>query len=124
MEKKLDRIAELIGYFGLSSGVATLIVLFIRFGIRLSIELKEYEKDSKLKSIITAILENNPHDILNLKIKSHANNRLINSTSKISWQIIDIIILCVSIIVMDIPEVFPLALTLSLAFSINPFAYI
>ena len=119
LEIKLDRIAELIGYFGLSAGVVTLIALFIRFGVRLSIELKEYEKDSKLESIMTAILENDPHDILDLEIKSRTNNRLINPTSEISGQIIGIIILCVSIIVVAIPEGLPLAVTLSLAFSIK-----
>ena len=119
LELKLDRIAELIGYFGLSAGIVTLVALFIRFGVRLSIELKEYEKDSKLESIMTGILLNDPHEILDIEIKSHTNNMLINPTSEISGQIIDIIILCVSIIVVAIPEGLPLAVTLSLAFSIK-----
>ena len=119
LEIKLDRIAELIGYFGLSAGIVTLVALFIRFGVRLSIELKEYERDSKLESIMTGILLNDPHEILDIEIKSHTNNRLINPTSEISGQIIDIIILCVSIIVVAIPEGLPLAVTLSLAFSIK-----
>ena len=119
LEMKLDRIAELIGYFGLLAGIVTLVALFIRFGVRLSIELKEYEKDSKLESIMTGILLNDPHEILDIEIKSHTNNELINPTSEISGQIIDIIILCVSIIVVAIPEGLPLAVTLSLAFSIK-----
>ena len=119
LEVKLDRIAELIGYFGLSAGIVTLIALFIRFGIRLSIEIKEYDRDSKLESLMTAILQNDPHEILDVEIKSHTNNKLINPTNEISGQIIDIIILCVSIIVVAIPEGLPLAVTLSLAFSIK-----
>ena len=115
----MDRIAELIGYFGLSAGIVTLVALFIRFWVRLSIELKEYENDSKLESLMTGILLNDPHEILDIEIKSHTNNKLINPTSEISGQIIDIIILCVSIIVVAIPEGLPLAVTLSLAFSIK-----
>ena len=119
LEIKLDRIAELIGYFGLSAGIVTLVALFIRFGIRLSIELKEYDQDSKIESIMTAFLQNDPHQISDIEVKSHTNNKLINPTTEISGQIIDIIILCVSIIVVAIPEGLPLAVTLSLAFSIK-----
>ena len=119
LELKLDRIAGLIGYFGLTAGIVTLVALFIRFGIKLSIEFKEYNLDSKLESIMTGILANDPHEILDIEIKSHTNNKLINPKSEISGQIIDIIILCVSIIVVAIPEGLPLAVTLSLAFSIK-----
>ena len=119
LELKLDRIAELIGYFGLSAGIVTLIALFIRFGVRLSIELKEYDQDSKIESIMTAFLQNDPHQISDIEVKSHTNNKLINPTGEISGHIIDIIILCVSIIVVAIPEGLPLAVTLSLAFSIK-----
>ena len=119
LENKLDRIAELIGYFGLSAGIITLIALFIRFGVRLSIELKEYDLDSKIETIMTGYLINFPSDIIDPEVKSHTNNKLINPTSEISGQIIDIIILCVSIIVVAIPEGLPLAVTLSLAFSIK-----
>ena len=119
LEIKLDRIAELIGYFGLAAGVVTLIALFIRFAVKLSIEMKEYDTDSKLESIMTGILQNYPHEILDTEIKSHTNNQLINPTTEIAAQIIDIIILCVSIIVVAIPEGLPLAVTLSLTFSIK-----
>ena len=119
LEQKLDRIAELIGYFGLIAGIVTLIALFIRFGVRFSVEMKEYDKDSKIEAIMTAYLQNDPHEILDLEVKSHTNNKLINPVSEIYGQIIDIIILCVSIIVVAIPEGLPLAVTLSLAFSIK-----
>ena len=119
LEQKLDRIAELIGYFGLIAGIVTLIALFIRFGVRFSVEMKEYDKDSKIEAIMTAYLQNDPHEIIDLEVKSHTNNKLINPVSEIYGQIIDIIILCVSIIVVAIPEGLPLAVTLSLAFSIK-----
>ena len=119
LEMKLDRIAELIGYFGLLAGIVTLISLFIRFGINFSVEMKEYDEDSKLESILTAFLQNDPHEINDLEVKSYTNNKLINPTSQIYSQIVDIIILCVSIIVVAIPEGLPLAVTLSLAFSIK-----
>ena len=119
LETKLDRIAELIGYFGLSAGIVTLVALFIRFGIRLSIELKEFDRDSKIETIMTGYLTNFPSEIIDPEVKSFTDNQLINPTSEISGQIIDIIILCVSIIVVAIPEGLPLAVTLSLAFSIK-----
>ena len=119
LEAKLDKIAEFIGYFGLSAGIVTFVALFIRFGIRLSIEMKEYDEDSKLEAIMTAFLQNDPHQIIDLDVKSNTNNKLINPVSEIYGQIIDIIILCVSIIVVAIPEGLPLAVTLSLAFSIK-----
>ena len=119
LEIKLNRIAELIGYFGLSAGIVTLVALFIRFGIKLSIELKEYDQDSKIESIMTGYLFSNPSQINDAEVKSHTNNKLIDPVSEISGQIIDIIILCVSIIVVAIPEGLPLAVTLSLAFSIK-----
>ena len=119
LEAKLDRIAEFIGYFGMTAGIVTLAALFIRFGIRLSIEMKEYDEDSKIETIMTAFLQNFPQEIINLEVKSHTNNKLIDPKTEISGQIIDIIILCVSIIVVAIPEGLPLAVTLSLAFSIK-----
>jgi len=119
LEMKLDKIAEFIGYFGLSAGIVTLIALFIRFGVKLSIEMSEYDEDSKIEAIMTAFLQNDPDQLLNLEVKSHTNNKLINPISEIYTQIINIIILCVSIIVVAIPEGLPLAVTLSLAFSIK-----
>ena len=119
LEAKLDRIAEFIGYFGMTAGIVTLAALFIRFGIKLSIEMKEYDEDSKIEAIMTSFLQNFPQEIINLEVKSHTNNKLIDPKMEISGQIISIIILCVSIIVVAIPEGLPLAVTLSLAFSIK-----
>ena len=119
LEEKLDGIAELIGYFGLAAGVVTFVALVIRFGVSLSIELKEYKKDSKIETLMTSFLFNFPHEINNLDVKSHTNNKLINPVSEIYGNLVNIIILCVSIIVVAIPEGLPLAVTLSLAFSIK-----
>ena len=119
LEIKLNDIAELIGYFGLGAGVVTFVALLIRFGISLSIEIKEYKSDSKIETIMTSILFNFPHEIINLDVKSHTNNKLINPVTEVYGKIVDIIILCVSIIVVAIPEGLPLAVTLSLAFSIK-----
>ena len=81
LEIKLDKIANLIGYFGLASAGVTLIALII-------------------KMIIKAVNEK-------------------TSPGNIIKTILTIIILCVSIIVVAIPEGLPLAVTLSLAFSIK-----
>ena len=82
LEQKLDKIANLIGYFGLGSAIVTLIALVIQMIIRFI-----QEKNFSIKEMID--------------------------------QLLDIIILCVSIIVVAIPEGLPLAVTLSLAFSIK-----
>ena len=119
LEAKLDGIAELIGYFGLGAGVVTFVALLIRFGISLSIEMKEYKYDSKIETIMTGFLFNFPYKKINLDIKSHTNNKLINPVNEVYGNIVDIITLCVSIIVVAIPEGLPLAVTLSLAFSIK-----
>ena len=83
LEQKLNNIANLIGYFGLGSGILTFVALIIKL-------LIEYIKDA---------------DGMPLPI-------VIN-------KIIAILILCISIIVVAIPEGLPLAVTLSLAFSIK-----
>ena len=83
LEIKLDKIANLIGYFGLGSAVVTLIALVIRMIINYATSKEEFSFGGMIKNILT------------------------------------IIILCVSIIVVAIPEGLPLAVTLSLAFSIK-----
>ena len=82
LEIKLDKIANLIGYFGLGSAVVTLIALVIQM-------------------------------IINYKINHDF------SISDMLSKLLKIAILCVSIIVVAIPEGLPLAVTLSLAFSIK-----
>ena len=119
LEEKLDSIAGLIGYFGLGAGIVTLIALFIRFAIQFSKQLKDYKKDSKIESVMTTILFNNPFKKNDDKVYGHTNNDLTDPKTLIATKILDIIILCISIIVVAIPEGLPLAVTLSLAFSIK-----
>ena len=119
LEEKLDTIAGMIQYFGLGAGIITLVALFIRFGINFSSQLKDYEKDSKLESIMTFFLFNFPHKKIEDKVYGNTNNNLTDPKTLIAKNILDIIILCISIIVVAIPEGLPLAVTLSLAFSIK-----
>ena len=118
LEAKLERIAELIGYFGMIAGVVTLVALMIRFGIDFSEESKDYKKDSKVESVLTGILFNMPNT-KEENILKNIDNELEDPRMKVAQTILDIIILCISIIVVAIPEGLPLAVTLSLAFSIK-----
>ena len=119
LEEKLEDIAGMIGYFGLGAGVVTLVALFIRFGISFSKQLKDYNKESKIESVMTTFLFNFPIRKEEDKIKGNTNNNLTDPKSMVAKNILDIIILCISIIVVAIPEGLPLAVTLSLAFSIK-----
>ena len=119
LESKLERIAELIGYFGIGAGIVTLFALMIRFGVNFSKESKDYNETSKIESIITGILFNLPYKKSNEKFMDNADNNLMDPKLDVAKQILDIIILCISIVVVAIPEGLPLAVTLSLAFSIK-----
>ena len=119
LEEKLDQIAEMIGWFGLIAGIVTLVALFIRFGISFSQDKREYEDDSSTESLVTSFVQINPNKLSDGQISAYVNNNLTNPNSMIAKKILDIVILCVSIIVVAIPEGLPLAVTLSLAFSIK-----
>ena len=119
LEEKLEDIAGMIGYFGLGAGIVTLVALFIRFGVSFSKQLKDYENESKVESIMTGFLFNFPTRIVEDNIRGNTNNNLTDPKTMIAKNILDIIILCISIIVVAIPEGLPLAVTLSLAFSIK-----
>ena len=118
LEVKLENIAELIGYFGMLAGIVTLVALMIRFAINFSNDTKEYKKNSKLESIMTGILFNYPNTN-NENIINNTDNELSDPRLDVAKKILDIIILCISIVVVAIPEGLPLAVTLSLAFSIK-----
>ena len=115
----MEKIAGMIGYFGLGAGIVTLVALFIRFGVNFDSQMKDYNIDSKVESIMTIFLFNSPEQKNNDKVYGHTNNNLTNPKSMVAKNILDIIILCISIIVVAIPEGLPLAVTLSLAFSIK-----
>ena len=119
LEEKLDKIAGMIGYFGLGAGIVTLVALFIRFGINFDKQIKDYDKDSKVESIMTAFLFNFRYKQIEPNVSGNTNNNLTDPKTLIAKNILDIIILCISIIVVAIPEGLPLAVTLSLAFSIK-----
>lgn len=102
LETKLDNIATQIGYFGMISGVCILIALFIRFGITYPESVDSY--DASMAEWIS-------FDKLGPEPK--------NPKLTVSNNVIGIILLVVAIIVVAIPEGLPLAVTLSLAFSIK-----
>ena len=116
LEMKLERIAELIGYFGIGAGIVTLVALMIRFTISFTNEQKDYKKSSKIETIITAMLFNMPHKHIEDGFANHSDSNLVDPRLNVTKKILDIIILCISIVVVAIPEGLPLAVTLSLAF--------
>ena len=121
LELKLDDIAEAIGWFGMAAGVITLVALTIRFVIHFINNSKEYEKESAKKDLLTQYLQNYIYEkhSQNNTILEASKTTLTNPKSEISENVLNIIMLCVSIIVVAIPEGLPLAVTLSLAFSIK-----
>ena len=104
LEAKLERIAELIGYFGMIAGLVTLIALMIRFGVSFSNENKEYKKDSKIESIMTGILFNFPYNANDPDYINNTDNELVDPRLAVAQDILNILILCISIIVVAIPE--------------------
>ena len=119
LEAKLERIAELIGYFGIGAGIVTLVALIIRFAISFTDEKDDYEKTSKVETVITAMLFNFPDRRDEDGFANNSDSNLIDPRVNVAKKILDIIILCISIVVVAIPEGLPLAVTLSLAFSIK-----
>ena len=119
LEKKLEVIAENIGWFGMAAGVITLVALTIRYIIHYLKGDKIYRQESAKKDILNSYLMNFPFDRSNKHVTQKAKDILTNPKSEISANVLNIIMLCVSIIVVAIPEGLPLAVTLSLAFSIK-----
>ena len=119
LEEKLDTIAGMIGYFGLGAGIITLITLFIRFGIKFDKQIKDYKRESNIESVMTFFLFNFPNKKIEDNVLGHTNNKLNDPKTMVAKNILEIIILCISIIVFVIPEGLPLAVTLSLAFSVK-----
>ena len=96
LEIKLDKIARVIGYIGLSVGIITFIVFFIRYMVEFAYENKRYKE-----------------------LKEKGTNNITNPKDFLAKDILNIIMLSISIIVVAVPEGLPLAVTLSLAFSIR-----
>ena len=119
LEAKLERIAELIGYFGIGAGIVTLVALMIRFAVSYTDEIDDYNRTSDLETIITTMLFNFPHKRVEEGYANNSDSDLTDPKLTVAKKILDIIILCISIVVVAIPEGLPLAVTLSLAFSIK-----
>ena len=119
LEMKLERIAELIGYFGIGAGIVTFVALMIRFAISFTDEIDDYNKTSKVETVITAMLFNFPEKKVEEGFADNTDSDLTDPRYNVANKILNIIILCISIVVVAIPEGLPLAVTLSLAFSIK-----
>ena len=119
LEIKLERIAELIGYFGIGAGIVTFVALMIRFAINFTDEVDDYNKTSKVETVITAMLFNFPEKKIEEGFANNSDSDLTDPRYNVANKILNIIILCISIVVVAIPEGLPLAVTLSLAFSIK-----
>jgi Ca2+ transporting ATPase len=115
LEEKLEDIATMIGYFGLGAAIVTLIALFIQFGVTYSAKSAKFDQASQKQQLMSQVAINIKNDAL---LRS-ANSTLINPSTQVSGSILNIFLLCVAIIVVAIPEGLPLAVTLTLAFSIG-----
>ena len=119
LEMKLESIAENIGWFGMGAGIVTLIALTIRYIITALSHYDTYKLEIAEKDLYSAYIMNFPYASNDATIKNDANLELKHPKDDISKNVLNIIMLSVSIIVVAIPEGLPLAVTLSLAFSIK-----
>ena len=78
----------MIGYFGLGAGIVTLVALFIRFGINFSSQMKDYNNDSKVESIMTFFLFNFPHKKIDDKVSGNTNSNLTDPKTLIAKNIV------------------------------------
>ena len=113
-------IAEDIGKFGLWSAIITLVALLIKlFYSKFS---QMYNKNAMLEAFIEKHFHNGTYDKTAAeKIKNQTYYLIDNYSiwSGIGKDIFQSIILCITIIVVAIPEGLPLAVTLSLSFSVK-----
>ena len=121
LQIKLDVIVEYIGWFGMAAGATTLVALTLRFIIHFFQNQKEFDKEAAKKDLLYSIISNNlDNSAKDKRIKNEASAiNMADPKSQIAESILGIIMFCVSIIVVAIPEGLPLAVTLSLAFSIK-----
>jgi magnesium-transporting ATPase (P-type) len=104
LEDKLDKLAGDIGKFGMIAAIVTFSALLIRFGVSYSASMDQFK--SYKSDIVYAEGQIDPY-------KPQDPSLTVGS------QILKIILLCIAIIVVAIPEGLPLAVTLSLAFAIS-----
>ena len=117
LEEKLDVIVDYIGWFGMGAGITTLVALTLRFIISFFTNEKKFEKEAAKKDLLYSIISN--YNSIDRRTIDSAKVILTDPKSEIAENILNIIMFCVSIIVVAIPEGLPLAVTLSLAFSIK-----
>ena len=120
LEEKLDTIAEQIGYFGMIAAAVTLIALFIRFGVSYPIIDEKFQIRNQTASLLESFYKNKdvqPSNDIKAIIENSKKSSDPNST--IAKDVLDIFLLVVAIVVVAIPEGLPLAVTLTLAFSIS-----
>ena len=120
LEIKLEDIAEDIGKFGLWSAIITLVALLIK--IFYSKYRQMYYKQEMLKDFIQTHFHNGTYDKTNSEKIQNQTYYLIDNYSiwsGLGKEIFQSLILCITIIVVAIPEGLPLAVTLSLSFSVK-----
>ena len=120
LEIKLEDIAEDIGKFGLWSAIITLVALLIK--LFYSKYKQMHDKNSMLEAFIEKHFHNGTYDKTTAdKIKNQTYYLIDNYSiwSGLYKDIFQSIILCITIIVVAIPEGLPLAVTLSLSFSVK-----
>ena len=108
LEDKLNSLAGDIGRLGMAAALITLIALMIRFGVGYassSIKYKDYLRQ-KNETVLNYNVTSDPYAPEDPSIT-------------VGHKILKIILLCVAIIVVAIPEGLPLAVTLSLSFAIS-----
>ncbi len=115
LEEKLEDIATQIGYFGLVAALVTLIALFIQFGVNYASKSANFNQSTQKNQLLAPFAVN----FNNKTLLNSAQANLTNPSTQVSGSILNIFLLCVAIIVVAIPEGLPLAVTLTLAFSIG-----
>jgi magnesium-transporting ATPase (P-type) len=121
LEAKLDSLAGDIGKVGIVAALITFVALIIRFGVSFGTEKASYDKfvQQMANKNITSI---NPNITYNFTLDDNSTivtNAPEDPTLLVGKKILNIVLLCIAIIVVAIPEGLPLAVTLSLAFAIG-----
>ena len=121
LELKLADIAELIGQFGLWSAIFTLVALLLK------LFYSKYTQLMRKNEMLTDFIQKQFH---NGTFANTAKDKIANQTyylidntysiwSGLLGDIFQSVILCITIVVVAIPEGLPLAVTLSLSFSVK-----
>lgn len=119
LEEKLDTIATQIGYFGMIAAFITLVALFIRFGVSYPQSDEMFQIKNQTATLVGSYINNDPNFEIDEKVLNSLKNQGTNPRTTISKSVLDIFLLVVAIVVVAIPEGLPLAVTLTLSFSIR-----